>query len=123
MLQQAAIKWHSRIFQKREIDKQIEDYTAQLEDATKTFQVGFYFSFCRQLPEPRSMFQMSTLVHVHHAIGKRQHSYAEALPPYSADDHSSETKFKADSLSSSKRSIVQINQEEKPVSPLLFVQS
>ncbi|KAI0342037.1 hypothetical protein BDW22DRAFT_228480 [Trametopsis cervina] len=52
MLQQASLKWHSRVMRKGDIDRQIEEFTVLLEDSMRSFQA-------------------TTLIHVHHIISKR----------------------------------------------------
>ncbi|KAI0758336.1 hypothetical protein BC629DRAFT_1552081 [Irpex lacteus] len=59
--QQTTLKWHSRLLRKRELDKQIADYTAQLEDAIASFQA-------------------TTLIHIHHMLSTRRESELDSRP-------------------------------------------
>ncbi len=67
--QQAALKWHSRLLRKRELDKQIADYTAQLEDAIASFQVCLILLCVINLNI--YSIQATTLIHIHHMLSTR----------------------------------------------------
>ncbi|KAJ3556170.1 hypothetical protein NM688_g2174 [Phlebia brevispora] len=70
MQREAESKWHSRLLRKQSIERDIADFTAQLDDAARSFEI-------------------STLISIHHAIGESANvQYSKTIredmppPPY-----------------------------------------